>query len=64
MLRFWRYIWTTRRSGREKIAASLRDAPSTLTLHRLTSPAEVAAFLRSGAYEKGRALGPAFDQSI
>ena len=45
MLRFWRYIWTTRHSGREKIAASLRDAPEGLTLHRLASRRDVQAFL-------------------
>lgn len=45
MFRFWAYIWQTRHSAREKIAQSLRDAPKTLTVHRVTSRAEVEALL-------------------
>ncbi len=45
MLRFFRYIWNTRRSGREKIATSLSRARPDLRVIHLKSPQQVYDFL-------------------
>jgi adenylate kinase family enzyme len=42
---FLRYIWTTRLSGREKMAALFEGAPAGKARHRLASAAEVRAYL-------------------
>ena len=45
MVKFFRYIWDTRHSAREKLEASLNPCPEGLTLIRLRSVKEVRMFL-------------------
>jgi len=47
MLEFWRFIWRTRHTSRQKVAASLDPLPGHLTLHHLHSPRQVRAFLKN-----------------
>lgn len=46
MLEFWRFIWRTRHSGRQRVAASLEPVPEHLKLYHLRSVREVRAFQR------------------
>lgn len=46
-LPFWRYVWTSRRTGRDRIARMVADAPPVTRVIRLTSLAEVRRFLDS-----------------
>ncbi|MGL4238886.1 AAA family ATPase [Tabrizicola sp.] len=45
-LPFWRYIWRTRATARERIRALVAGAPSDLTVIHLCGRAEVRDFLR------------------
>jgi adenylate kinase family enzyme len=45
-LPFWRYIWRTRRAGRQRIETLLAAAPPHLTLIHLRNPVEVRDYLR------------------
>ena len=42
---FYVWIWTTRSTAREKLAAHLRVPPANARVHHLTSPAQVRGFL-------------------
>lgn len=44
-LEFWRYIWRTRKSGRDKLAQWYASVPPGTARHHLRSDADVAAFL-------------------
>lgn len=46
-LPFWRYVWTSRRTGRDRIAHMVAAAPPGARVIRLTSLAEVRRFLDS-----------------
>jgi len=46
-LKFWLWIWRTRRMQRARLAESVAQAPATLTVIRLRSRREVARFLDS-----------------
>ena len=45
MLEFWRYIWRTRHSARDRLSASLDPVPNHLTLYHLRSQGQVRRFL-------------------
>ncbi len=44
-LEFWRFIWRTRTSARQRILTITQDPPAHLTIIHLRRPAEVGAFL-------------------
>ena len=46
-LPFYRWIWNTRHTGRDRIAALIADAPTHMRVHHLTSRADVRRFLEA-----------------
>ena len=44
-LPFYRFIWRTRRTGRDRIARLIADHAGSLEVHHLRSRAEIAAFM-------------------